>query len=237
MDNHERVMLRFAKAFRQALIMHFKTMPSTSVIADGFNQHAEGEKTITRETARKWLNGLAYPEAGRLQVLLNWLNLNPVDILVSSQYQRTVQASKRKNQTTESGAIHFAQHALDALTAHVAILDKNGLIVQVNQAWKNFTNFNSPPGLPFSEKVFNYLEVCDQVKGADRKTARAMSAGIRAVLRGEQADFALKYPCHSADKKGWYVARTTRFIAEGQPYAVVSHEAVSEKNWLELTFP
>ena len=62
-------------------------------------------------------------------------------------------------------AKRFLQSALDALSAHIAILDENGAIMEVNAAWKNFGHKNSlkrnPPGAGL-----NYLKVCDSVSGS-----------------------------------------------------------------------
>ncbi|MDO8694883.1 MAG: hypothetical protein Q7J51_12345 [Sheuella sp.] len=218
--------------------MHrFKKIPSTSQISEGFNAHASGAQSITRETARKWLNAKAYPETGRLQVLVDWLHLNPVDILVSSQAQRRIRRTQSRKVPSATSDIYFAQHALDALSAHLAILDSQGNILQVNKAWQVFANDNAAKKKVTAATGLNYLEVCERVTGPESKTAQAMAAGIRSVLNGDITEFALKYPCHSKNKKYWYVARTTRFIADGKAYAVVSHESVSEKNWRELDFP
>ena len=36
----------------------------------------------------------------------------------------------------------FAKETLDAVTAHICVLDKNGNIIAVNQAWKDFYDKN-----------------------------------------------------------------------------------------------
>lgn len=235
MDNHALVMQRFAKAFQEALLQRFKKIPSTSQISESFNAFASGTQSITRETARKWLNAKAYPETGRLQILIDWLHLNPVDILVGSQTRRIT--SRTQSEPSAPANIYFAQHALDALSAHLVILDSQGNILQVNKAWQVFADNNTANKKVNATTRLNYLDVCEGVTGAERKTAQAMAAGIRGVLKGDLNEFALKYPCHSKNEKHWYVARTTRFIANGHAYAVISHEAVSEKNWHELDFP
>ena len=131
----------------------------------------------------------------------------------------------------------FAQQALDALTAHIAVIDASGVICQVNQSWSDFAKRNgASASLQFGVGV-NYLKACDGSRARRDSTAKAMAAGIRSVLQRSLQEFALKYPCHSPTEKRWFVARTTGFEHAGQRYAVVSHEAVSEENWHKLDFP
>lgn len=244
MENHELIMQRFAGAFKQALLSRFGKLPSTSFIAYEFNQQTSGRQTVTRETARKWLKGLAYPEVSRLQVLVDWLHLNPVDILVARQLKNDGRRARKVNKehslaslTAQPKQLLFAQQALDALSAHIAILDNQGNILQVNRSWHDFAVKNSTAEKQKSNSTINYLDLCDHVRGSEQGTAQTMAAGIRAVLNSTLTEFALKYPCHSPTEKRWFVARTTRFMAEGLAHAVVSHETVSEDNWKKLDFP
>jgi len=239
MDQHEAVTQRFATALKLGLLEKFGKVPSTSVIADCFNQQASGVKGISRETARRWLRGLSYPETDRLQLLLEWLGLNPADILIGGKALRPVikGPSALGNGKSEHKKALFAQQALDALSAQIAILDARGHIVQVNQSWLLISRMNGAGNGPALETFTNYLEVCDRVQGKEKRTASSMAAGIRAVLGGNVGEFAMKYTCHSPDEKGWFVARATGFVSKGKSFAVISHEAVSEGNWRRLTFP
>jgi hypothetical protein len=71
----------FAGALRKALVDTHGRLPSAAKFADAFNLRAYGTSTITRETARKWLRGDVMPEIGKMQVLIQWLNLNPASFL------------------------------------------------------------------------------------------------------------------------------------------------------------
>ena len=122
----------------------------------------------------------------------------------------------------------FAQSVLDAVSAHVAILDERGSIVMVNAAWRAFAQANGDVSISVNEGA-NYLDVCDAAKGRDSEGAADFAAGVRRVLRGQQEVFALEYPCSSPDEIRWYVARVTR-IAVPSPYRViVTHEKITER--------
>jgi len=232
MENREAILVRFATALNQALNEKFSEIPSTSRFAAMFNALSRPEDFITRETARKWLKGLAYPEVSRLHVLTQWLALNPTDIVAQAQPEKT--PARKKGVAMP---VRFAQQALDALTAHIAVIDADGVICQVNQSWSEFAKGNgASASLQFGVGL-NYLKACDSARNKRDATAKAMSSGIRAVLQRTLQEFALKYPCHSPTERRWFVARTTGFEHEGSRYAVVSHEAVSEENWHQLDFP
>ncbi|MFY9137376.1 hypothetical protein [Zwartia sp.] len=238
MEQHDLVLQRFAKAFTAGLYKKFGKVPSTSVIADSFNDQAIGVKGITRETARRWLRGSSYPETDRLQLLIDWLELNPADILLNKRaLDPTLTQSLKDENLSDKKSVLFAQQALDALSAQIAILDKNGNIIQVNRSWRKFAESNSTHDVPNIESFTNYLHVCDQVRGEDKHTATMMAAGIRAVLDDTINEFAMKYACHSPIEKRWFVARSSGFVLKKNKFVVVSHEMVSEKNWLYLEFP
>ena len=119
-----------------------------------------------------------------------------------------------------------AHAALDALTAHIAILDETGTILTVNRAWRKFALKNGGALEQVAEGV-NYLEVCDRVQGggaSDASDATAFAAGIRAVLRGDCQRFVYGYPCHLAREQRSFVGRVIRLPGEGPTRVVVAHE-------------
>jgi len=75
----------------------------------------------------------------------------------------------------------------------------------------------------------NYLDVCDSSTGHYGEEAATVAAGIRAIIRGEQEDFALEYPCHSPTEKRWFLVRATRFGGNGPLRVVVSHETITAR--------
>jgi len=232
MENREAILVRFATALNQALHEKFGEVPSTSRFAKMFNALTSPEDHITRETARKWLKGLAYPEVSRLHVLTQWLALSPTDILAATPPEKATPAKKGV-----AMPVRFAQQALDALSAHIAVIDADGVICQVNQPWSDFAKRNgASPSLQFGVGV-NYLKACDRSRAKRDSTAKAMAAGIRAILQRSLQEFAVKYSCHSPTERRWFVARTTGFEHARKRYAVVSHESVSEENWHNLDFP
>lgn len=86
----------------------------------------------------------------------------------------------------------FEGRAFSALTAHLAILDENGMIVAVNRAGREFAAMNWP-----AESTPNVCEGTDYPLGSDdafgawSQEAVSVAAGIRAVLSGQPSEHAI----------------------------------------------
>ncbi len=126
----------------------------------------------------------------------------------------------------------FARATVDALTAHIAILDEHGVIIAVNQAWRNFATENPPAPSNFAQGT-NYIKLCESATGPCSEDALSVGAGIRAVLAGEGSAFELEYPCHSPTQQRWFVARVSRFGGDGPVRVAVSHENVTTRRQLQ----
>ena len=120
----------------------------------------------------------------------------------------------------------LANIILDALSAHIAILDKDGVILKTNQAWQKFADDNRFQNSAGSAPI-NYLSVCDLAKGDDSREAKSVARGIRAVIKGELNEFLLDYHCHSPTEKRWFYMRVTRIPGSGPMRAAVSHENIT----------
>lgn len=137
-----------------------------------------------------------------------------------------------QRQLLEREAAHRAvaaelQGMLNAVPAHIALLDADGVIVAVNEAWRKFGEAN---GLSGATVGVNYLDVCDGATGACSDEARPASDGIRRVLRGEVELFTLEYPCHSPDQRRWFPLMVTPVFTH-RGGAVVTHVDVTAR-WL-----
>jgi PAS domain S-box-containing protein len=122
--------------------------------------------------------------------------------------------------------------ALDALSDHIAILDEAGSIIAVNRAWRRFADLNHPQPTTVCEGA-NYLSICDAARGADSEQAAEFAAAVRAILRGEQDEFSLEYPCHSPDEQRWFKVQATPITSEGTVRVVVAHETITNRKLAE----
>jgi PAS domain S-box-containing protein len=126
----------------------------------------------------------------------------------------------------------FLQSTLDALSAHIAILDETGTVIAVNAMWKNFADRNKFLGGNYGVGA-NYLQLCDSASGDCATEAFTVAAGIRSVLARKDAEFHQEYPCHDPEEERWFVVRITRFESAGPVRVVVAHENVTERKRAE----
>jgi PAS domain S-box-containing protein/putative nucleotidyltransferase with HDIG domain len=126
----------------------------------------------------------------------------------------------------------FLQSVQNALSAHIAILDQEGNIVQVNSAWRDFGIKN---GLKHPDHCIgmNYLEVCDTATGERAEEASLLANAIREILSGRQDEISVEYPCHAPHEKRWFVARVTSFANDQQRWIVVAHENITGRKLAE----
>ena len=120
----------------------------------------------------------------------------------------------------------LAMAVLDSLSAHIAILDADGVILQTNQAWQRYAlgnDFGDPP----DAVGVNYLAICDATGGRDARDAAQVAAGIRMVITGQENEFLYDYPCHGPQGKRWYYMRAIRMTGPGPTRLVVSHEDIT----------
>ncbi len=125
-------------------------------------------------------------------------------------------------------SIGFPTSVIDALDAHIAILDENGVILGVNRAWREFAEQNGA-GLPSVSDGVNYLDICDAAAGPDAVQAHAFANGIRAVINKECENFAHEYSCDSPRERRWYRGRITRFDVDGRMRILAAHENITER--------
>ncbi|MFP4349892.1 MAG: LuxR C-terminal-related transcriptional regulator [Thermodesulfobacteriota bacterium] len=127
---------------------------------------------------------------------------------------------------------HFAFAVLDSLSAHVAVLARNGLILYTNQAWKRFARTNDIRIRPDTLHV-NYLEICQSAIGDSADEARDVYQGITDLIDRRIDEFVIDYPCHSPDRQRWFYMRATRLNLPGEVRILVSHEDITPLKRIE----
>jgi diguanylate cyclase (GGDEF)-like protein len=133
---------------------------------------------------------------------------------------------------TVLGARDFAAAVIDALSSHICVIDKDGVIITVNRAWQNFT-LENPPISKCAGVGANYLKVCRQAFGPGSEGAEGFGSGIQSVLKDKVSLFQMEYPCHSPMQNRWFLGRVTPLEFK-QMGAVISHATITDRKLLEL---
>ena len=140
-------------------------------------------------------------------------------------YGRNI-STQKKQQMELQDLERFTRDVVDSLSSEIAILDENGVIISVNQAWRNLAKIAATINLNMNVGV-NYITLCESKTGPEADHAHRLAAGFRAVIAGEP-NFSLDYQTDGYGQKQWFMAKLTRFAGEGPVRVVLSQENISE---------
>jgi diguanylate cyclase (GGDEF)-like protein/PAS domain S-box-containing protein len=129
----------------------------------------------------------------------------------------------------------FTHIILDSVISQIAVLDRNGVILEINEPWRRFAlaSRNESGNMAWHPGIgVNYLEVCQKAVGEWSEDAIVACNGIQAVLAGQQSSFALEYPCHSPHEQRWFVMRVTPLGAMDGG-VVIAHTDITERKQVE----
>ncbi len=143
-------------------------------------------------------------------------------------------SERKEAENARRQAMSLNQAVLDSLTSNIAVLDQNGRIIAVNQAWKDFAQNNNSAGTPFESLHVGaqYLEVCRPSSEAGDEDASAAMRGIHQILSKERTSFQHEYPCHSPTEQRWFLMNVTPLASEGGG-AVVAHIDITPRRQAE----
>ena len=122
---------------------------------------------------------------------------------------------------------------LDSAPAQIAVLDKSGRIIVVNEAWRQFARENGGSDESFSIGR-NYLSVCKEAVDDLSSDATRVAEGLNRVLLGDTDVVELRYTCHSPTERRWFkcvMRRASR--TNDQLGALVMHINISSEVLLE----
>lgn len=121
---------------------------------------------------------------------------------------------------------------IDALSAHIAVIDPDGMIIATNRAWDHFAHENGTDSQQSYGVGSNYFDIClSATKNGDKHALRAL-LGMKEVLRGRSDEFTLEYPCHSQDVQRWFRMRATR-LNRPDYGLIIAHEDTTAQRLAE----
>lgn len=127
----------------------------------------------------------------------------------------------------------FVRTILNSLSAHIAVVNKAGEIIAVNEAWEKFGDDNCLPDQPaFNSIGQNYLQVCRRSSAFEENT-KFVIENLEAILDGEKEEFSLEYPCHSPTEERWFILQVNALQGE-MGGAVISHINITDRKQAEI---
>lgn len=112
--------------------------------------------------------------------------------------------------------------------SHIAVINSDGFIIYVNDAWVNFSENNG--GKKIIWEGVNYINVCEAAAKNGDETATVVVNGIHKLLKGiSKSHFLLEYPCHSPNEHRWFLMRVIPlFIDQKDCYAIFHDRFISD---------
>ncbi|MFO1418171.1 MAG: PAS domain S-box protein [Methylotetracoccus sp.] len=133
----------------------------------------------------------------------------------------------------DSGRLNRA--VLDSMPARIAVLDRHGTIVAVNESWRRFAYEVGVAQTVDQSKIAigaNYLDACSQGAGPTGGDVRRAHSGISAVIAREREEFSIEYLCPTPMGARWFLMHVTPLESDAGG-AVVSHLDVTERKRYE----
>jgi transcriptional regulator with GAF, ATPase, and Fis domain len=141
-------------------------------------------------------------------------------------------ARKRSENALEQSR-RFNRLILDSLSHHIAVLDRNGIVIDVNASWKRFAVECSAGSPEQVDCGTDYLDVCRRAAGGGDPIAGSALEGLSAVLEGTSEEFTLEVPFQQADKKRWFIMRVVPFSNRSRG-AIISRIENTDRKLAEL---
>jgi signal transduction histidine kinase len=126
------------------------------------------------------------------------------------------------------GLTEIVSVAFDTLPVSVAILDAEGTVRWVNEAWESFGVDAGATPAEIGVGV-NYFEAAADSDAYGEEAVR----GLRAAIDGDDPTFSMEYPCHGPDTEQWFLMWAGGFEHSGTQYVVVAHFDVTDRTLAE----
>ncbi|ADB16088.1 PAS/PAC sensor hybrid histidine kinase [Pirellula staleyi DSM 6068] len=122
---------------------------------------------------------------------------------------------------------------LDALSMHIAVIDSQGVVLGVNQAWRKFGRENGIRAT-FNPVGSNYFEICQCAASSGAYEAADVAAQVREVAKAHRAEFTHEYPCNSPTEQRWFRLRAAPYIWNNRRVVVIAHDNITPQKMAEM---
>ena len=111
---------------------------------------------------------------------------------------------------------------LNSLPSSVCVIDEEGNILHVNDAWKQFGTTNGIKHQDYTK--YNYFDVCRS--DSENEETNIILEGLIGLIDGKIEKFEYEYPCHTPNKKHWFLM-SADLMKTSEKQIVISHRDVT----------
>ncbi len=116
---------------------------------------------------------------------------------------------------------------VNSLSPHIAILDENGEVLAINNAWREFSKLNPPSPHNLTEGD-NYLTSCKLQLPEANPEAEAFCQAFQALCNNVLLEFSLEFSSNLPTGTRWFLGKMTSFPSMNRKHIVISHEDITE---------
>ena len=218
-----------------ATLVHYSELPDEPPTQLSWSAAAEDESPVARLSGSRELPLIV---DGALVGIIelygvsddHWRSSHGVRLKAASEIvagaiarARTVRAIRREEELNRA--------VLTSLSSPIAILDRHGTIIRVNDAWREIARWTALDQERDAFVGWNYLDECQRAVDRGCDEAVEVRDGIQAVLDGRMWPFRHEY--HESDREDrWYELFVDRLrLSEGG--AIVTHVDITERRLAE----
>ena len=132
------------------------------------------------------------------------------------------------NATAPITAPTSSSAVIDALPGHVALLDRDGIVIAVNEGWRRFARANGYSGEGYGVGA-SYLVGCGGDRDQPSPFAREAVQAVSDVLSGAVPCASFDYPCHVPERPQWFRMLVSPWPVDARGGALVMHFDVTEE--------
>ena len=131
----------------------------------------------------------------------------------------------------------FSVAIMESIGDAIIVLDRSGVVIKINQAWRRFTDESGP--CPHAAAVHtcvdaNFLALCEgDIYFSSPIDANAVCGGVKAVLAGRVPNFQYEYACQTKTGRRWFSLMAVP-MAVDQAGAVISNSDITERKVIEV---
>ena len=131
----------------------------------------------------------------------------------------------------------LSRAVLNSMMANIAVVDRNGTIIAINDGWARFAQENGcDPSSPKVGVGANYLDVCALSVRDLGAEGQEILDGIKGVLAHSQSTFRHEYPCHSPTEQRWFAMLVSPLNREAGGAVIAQFNITEHKRAEETLF-
>jgi len=139
-------------------------------------------------------------------------------------------SERTKAEEILQGSETFIRAVVNSISAHICVLNREGLILKTNDAWTELAREYSDDVFTIGEIGQNYFDLCRRATVGSTSIGQTILQGLEAVMKGHDSIFSAEYCLELPEEKRWFLVYVTPL--KGNTGVVISHTDISDRVWI-----